>query len=270
MWKKDQQRHGSAEIAAAVRSDFAVAATVLAAAAAPAAVLELEEAAEPQRGADGAMDDETFAWCLFQEADADGSGGLDHEEVATLARNLGRPLSEQELNEAMEEMDEDGGGTVDFDEFFHWYEKQTGDGSGWAAEIAKGAKKYAFECIAGRQGKLGFAGGLASRMQKVRALSGMPLCCHHLTGWSSSTRPPGARSAASAGERACEGVGAEAGQAGADPSARRHQDHHVWAGGHHPWRRQSGASASEVRRRAAAAIWPPLTRCAPTSVLQAA
>eukprot|EP01051_Picozoa_sp_SAG22_P023230 SAG22_NODE_5905_length_933_cov_1.426859_1_plen_110_part_10 len=110
------------------------------------------------------MDDETFAWCLFQEADADGSGGLDKDEVAALARNLGRPLSEQELDEAMAEMDEDGGGTVEFEEFYSWYEKQTGEGTGWAAQMAKLAKDYAFECIAGRQGKLGFAGGLASRM----------------------------------------------------------------------------------------------------------
>eukprot|EP01052_Picozoa_sp_SAG31_P037281 SAG31_NODE_4791_length_2954_cov_2.206305_4_plen_201_part_00 len=117
----------------------------------------------------GPMDDETFAWCLFQEADADGSGGLDRDEVAALARNLGRPLSEGELNEAMAEMDEDGGGTVDFDEFYRWYAKQTGDGAGWAASIAKAAKKYAFECIAGRQDKLGFSGGLASRMTKANA-----------------------------------------------------------------------------------------------------
>ena len=38
------------------------------------------------------MDDETFAWCLFQEADADGSGGLDREEIRVLSRNLGNPL----------------------------------------------------------------------------------------------------------------------------------------------------------------------------------
>ena len=97
------------------------------------------------------MDDETFAWCLFQEADADESGGLDKEEIAQLARNLGRPLNEAELDEAMADMDEDGGGDVSFEEFYHWYEKQTGDGSGWAAKMATAAKKYAFECIAGRQ-----------------------------------------------------------------------------------------------------------------------
>ena len=39
-----------------------------------------------------AMDDETFAWCLFQEADTDGSGGLDREEIRVLSRNLGNPL----------------------------------------------------------------------------------------------------------------------------------------------------------------------------------
>ena len=63
------------------------------------------------------MDDETFAWCLFCEADADGSGGLDRDEVKTLARQLGYPLSAVELDEAMAEMDTDGGGSVEFDEF---------------------------------------------------------------------------------------------------------------------------------------------------------
>ena len=34
------------------------------------------------------MDDETYAWCLFQEADGDESGSLDRDEIATLARSI--------------------------------------------------------------------------------------------------------------------------------------------------------------------------------------
>jgi calmodulin len=64
------------------------------------------------------MDDETYAWCLFQEADGDESGSLDRDEIATLARNLGRPLSDAELEEAMTAMDDDGNGTVEFEEFY--------------------------------------------------------------------------------------------------------------------------------------------------------
>ena len=97
------------------------------------------------------MDDETFAWCLFQEADADGSGGLDSEEIAALARNLGHPLSTDDLAAAMAAMDEDCSDTVEFEEFFAWYSSTMGDAAavGWAAEIAKAAKRYMFECIAG-------------------------------------------------------------------------------------------------------------------------
>eukprot|EP01052_Picozoa_sp_SAG31_P009757 SAG31_NODE_520_length_14616_cov_8.879005_15_plen_107_part_00 len=97
------------------------------------------------------MDEETFAWCLFQEADNDSSGGLDTDEIGALARNLGHPLSKRELAEAMKVMDEDGSGTVEFDEFYAWFSAVMQDSAadGWAARMANGAKQYMFECIAG-------------------------------------------------------------------------------------------------------------------------
>ena len=63
------------------------------------------------------MDDDTFAWCLFQEADTDDSGALDRDEVRALARNLGYPMDEAALDKAMQVMDKDKGGEVEFDEF---------------------------------------------------------------------------------------------------------------------------------------------------------
>ena len=110
------------------------------------------------------MDDDTFAWCLFQEADADGSGGLDRDEIRALARSLGNPLSEEELSVAMREMDEDGGGSVEFDEFLSWYQGATKAKSGWAAQMASAAKAYMYEAIAGRDTGQ-FSGGLATRMK---------------------------------------------------------------------------------------------------------
>ena len=53
--------------------------------------------------------------------DADESGELDREEVAQLSKDMGAVLSEAELDAAMLEMDEDGSGQVDFDEFRSWY-----------------------------------------------------------------------------------------------------------------------------------------------------
>ena len=49
---------------------------------------------------------------LFAEIDTDGSGTLDWGEIDALAKQLGKPLSEEELTEAMQEMDEDGNGTI--------------------------------------------------------------------------------------------------------------------------------------------------------------
>jgi|EP01047_Picozoa_sp_COSAG01_P046243 hypothetical protein len=81
----------------------------------------------PPRRAEGmgdatasAFDHETMAQLLFQEIDTDGSGTLEPEELAALSRQLGHPLSAQELDAAMAEMDADGNGHVDFDEFLPW------------------------------------------------------------------------------------------------------------------------------------------------------
>jgi hypothetical protein len=114
------------------------------------------------------MDDETFAWCLFQEADADGSGALDREEIRALARNLGCPLNEESLNAAMAEMDEDGGGEVEFEEFNSWYQRAAGSTQGgWAAKMAEQAKEYMFSAMSGRDTGQ-FSGGLATRMRRAR------------------------------------------------------------------------------------------------------
>ena len=39
------------------------------------------------------------------------------QELATVMRSLGQNPKEEELNEMINEIDEDGNGTVDFDEF---------------------------------------------------------------------------------------------------------------------------------------------------------
>ena len=66
---------------------------------------------------------------LFEEIDADESGLLDREEVAELAESLGAPLSTAELDDAMLQMDEDGSGEVDFDEFASWFRKLENSGA---------------------------------------------------------------------------------------------------------------------------------------------
>lgn len=51
----------------------------------------------------------------------DGSGLLDREEVAQLSKRLGAPLTKVKLDAAMANMDHDGSGEVDFDEFKDWW-----------------------------------------------------------------------------------------------------------------------------------------------------
>jgi hypothetical protein len=129
-----------------------------------------------------AMDDDTFAWCLFQQADEDESGTLDRCEIKALARNLGMSLTEQHLDDAMRQMDIDGGGTVDFSEFSKWFATASDavgtGGGGWsktAAKLAKAARTYMEECMFERVGeqrlqqRMAFQGGLLQRMRRRQA-----------------------------------------------------------------------------------------------------
>ena len=58
---------------------------------------------------------------MFDKADTGGEGSLDRDELRELMVELGRPMADHELDTAMQLMDEDGGGTVDFDEFRKWF-----------------------------------------------------------------------------------------------------------------------------------------------------
>ena len=63
---------------------------------------------------------------LFNEIDADGGGTLDRQEIKQLADKLGVAMTKRELDQAMAEMDKDGGGEVDFEEFAEWWREQEG------------------------------------------------------------------------------------------------------------------------------------------------
>ena len=54
------------------------------------------------------------AFSLF---DKDGDGTITTKELGTVMRSLGQNPHDQELNDMINEIDEDGNGHVDFDEF---------------------------------------------------------------------------------------------------------------------------------------------------------
>ena len=57
---------------------------------------------------------------VFDAIDYDGNGFLDQAEIGEVANSLGFPLSEEELNQAFFEMDQNGNGRVDLEEFTIW------------------------------------------------------------------------------------------------------------------------------------------------------
>ena len=63
---------------------------------------------------------------VFDEIDTDKGGTLDQEEIGRMATVLGIPMSKGELEQAMIEMDEDGSGDVDFEEFAAWWPQLEG------------------------------------------------------------------------------------------------------------------------------------------------
>jgi CRP-like cAMP-binding protein len=60
---------------------------------------------------------------LFLMIDTDGSNSLERVEVEELLRGLGKKLDESAVDEAMAQMDRDGGGDISFNEFLEWWQQ---------------------------------------------------------------------------------------------------------------------------------------------------
>jgi len=57
----------------------------------------------------------------FQKFDADGSGAIDKKELQTLSETLGFPLTDEQTDVALKDLDLNKDGVIDFNEFQRWY-----------------------------------------------------------------------------------------------------------------------------------------------------
>eukprot|EP01043_Picozoa_sp_COSAG02_P040242 COSAG02_NODE_3240_length_7111_cov_9.714632_3_plen_613_part_00 len=80
--------------------------------------------------AEAAAAEENEVRAVFQSIDLDDNGTLERDELKTAAERLGQTMSEEELDAAMLEMDEDGSGEVDYDEFLAWWDRRKAEGKG--------------------------------------------------------------------------------------------------------------------------------------------
>lgn len=80
---------------------------------------------------------------MFEQYDRDESGAIDKEELRSLMASLEVPVGEEELKEAMEDLDLDGDGTISLEEFSLWYfsgMKPYGKGKKTLLNIGKNSK----------------------------------------------------------------------------------------------------------------------------------
>jgi uncharacterized membrane protein YgcG len=61
---------------------------------------------------------------LWATLDSDGSGALDKNEVREVMKSMGKDLDDAQLDAAMAEIDKDGSGEVEYEEFLVWWQGQ--------------------------------------------------------------------------------------------------------------------------------------------------
>lgn len=88
---------------------------------------DVSPAAQADGQLDGAASPRDKAQQWFSEADKDGSGVIDQQEVTTMMDKLGMHLSRKEIDAAVHHMDPSGDNKITFEEFESWY----GSGRQW-------------------------------------------------------------------------------------------------------------------------------------------
>jgi len=98
----------------------------------------------------------------FKQFDTDNNGSIDSKELQGLVFDLGEVMTEAQIKELLSELDEDGNGTVSFDEFYSWWsapDREGESGQGERVRLLKlklKSKAYVRDAIKASQ-KLGEA-----------------------------------------------------------------------------------------------------------------
>jgi len=79
---------------------------------------------------------------IFNLFDVDGDQSITCEELGVVLRSMGQNPSDHELKEMISEMDEDGSGTVDFEEFVILMKKKTADNEAGYDDIEEAFKVF--------------------------------------------------------------------------------------------------------------------------------
>ena len=57
----------------------------------------------------------------FKKFDKDGSGEIDREDLGELSADLGHALTPEQINDALIDLDLNGDGVIDLEEFKRWF-----------------------------------------------------------------------------------------------------------------------------------------------------
>ncbi len=60
---------------------------------------------------------------VWKSVDIDGGGTLDRDELRQVLKKMGKNLTEEQLDKTMRQVDEDGSGEVEFEEFETWWDR---------------------------------------------------------------------------------------------------------------------------------------------------
>jgi len=67
--------------------------------------------------------DKDHCLAVFRKHDVNGTGSIDLRELQRLTESLGLFMGQEEINGAMIDLDKDGSGDIDVDEFWEWWQK---------------------------------------------------------------------------------------------------------------------------------------------------